>query len=86
MDDTVIHTERRKGLPALPSSYQLEKYLYLAQLLTVHQMENFGWDLAIVRRNGRPRPLALLKSYSQNKWMAIEADGVVVENPDISIR
>lgn len=86
MDDTVIHTERRQGLPALPSNYQLEKYLYLAQLLTVHQMEKFGWDLAIVRHHGRPRPLALLRNYGQSKWIAIEADGVVVENPHISIR
>lgn len=86
MDDSAVQAERRKGLPALPSKYQLEQYLDLAQLSIIRQLENFGWGLEIVRRYGLPSPLALLKSYSTNKWMAVEAGGGVIENPSISIR
>lgn len=86
MKSSLAYQERRKGLPPIPPKYELEKYLDIAQIFTIRQMENYGWSLEIVRRNNRSNALALLRSHGADKWMAIEEDGDIVENPDISIR
>ena len=79
-------SDRRKGLSALPVSQPLEEFLALPQMVMVRHMENFGWVLEIVRRHNRPTALALLKNHVANKWLGVESDGELIEDPVVSER
>jgi hypothetical protein len=86
MSGHVKHSERRKGLPAVPPRFEREKLLNVAQLLSIRQLEQAGWILTIVRRIDLDEPVALLKNAGGSRWKAVAADGSVIDDPEIPPR
>lgn len=84
--DSAPEIEKRKGLNALPAKYQLEEVLDLEQLILIRQMENFGWELKIVRRKGLPTAIALLQNHVSKNWIAILEGGELLDGASIKIR
>ena len=76
--------ERRKGLPPVPG--ELEKLLNNIQLITLRELQNFGWTVELVRRPLFTTPIPVLKSPDGKKMALIEEDGTVNYNSDIVIR
>ena len=49
-------------------------------------ISHFGWDLHFVRRPLFQDPIPVLFNKERNKYIVLEADGSINENPDIDIR
>lgn len=76
--------ERRKGLDGVPDS--LETYLNQSQLLTLQQIENFGWSLKYVRRPLFMEPVPVLYHREMNTYAVIEMDGSLNKTVDVAVR
>ncbi len=56
-------------------------YLNEVQRLALHSMENFGWQLAFIRRPLFVPPLIVVKNSEQSKFAVLEEDGSVNLSP-----
>jgi hypothetical protein len=79
-----MKTERRSGPNQLPES--LDEILNETQLLTLSQMETFGWILAFIRRPLFQEIVPVLLHPDNNKFGTLECDGVLNTQPDIEFR
>lgn len=77
--------ERRHREPAIPDF--LDRYLTTDQINALHQMENFGWHLAFVRRPLFQSSLTVLQhSDNPDKHAVLLEDGELELNPDLVLR
>jgi len=76
--------EKREGLPPIPANY--EHLLTAAQLMALRSIENFGWSLQFVRREGRTVPMPVIKGADGKSIGVIDEDGNLDMNPKIVIR
>jgi hypothetical protein len=77
-------TERRcetNQVPARPNELLNE-----LQLLTLKNMERFGWSLAFVRRPLFQDIVPVLRHSDSRKFGTIDADGTLNARPDIHFR
>ena len=56
-------------------------YLNEVQRLALHSLENFGWQLAFIRRPLFVPPMIVVKNSEQSKFAVLEEDGSVNLSP-----
>lgn len=66
----------RNALP--PDVYY---YLNEVQRIALHSLENFGWQLAFIRRPLFVPPMVVVKNSDQAKFAVLEEDGSVNLSP-----
>ncbi|GGY87261.1 hypothetical protein GCM10011613_35570 [Cellvibrio zantedeschiae] len=66
----------RNALPA-----DVLYYLNEVQRLALHSLENFGWQLAFIRRPLFVPPIVVVKNSEQSKFAVLEEDGSVNLSP-----
>ena len=76
--------EKRKGEKGIPDD--LEDVLNQDQIMTLRQIERFGWRLAFVRRPVFQQPIPIVLTADDQKIGVLEEDGRLNMNPDIKLR
>jgi hypothetical protein len=76
--------EKRIGIPPVP--YDFEHYLNERQKATLTRFEQFGWDIAFVRRMGYTNPLVVISDASKKECVAIKRDGSVTRSIKLVLR
>ena len=76
--------ERRRDAAAGPDV--LREGLTAAQAKALQTLEQFGWTLRFVRRPMFLDPVPVAFDRGGEKWVMIEADGCLNENPGFKIR
>jgi hypothetical protein len=77
-------SEKRKGDKPIPD--RLEEVLNEMQILSLHRMENFGWQLRFVRRPLFQESIPVIFSGEGERYGILEAGGRINMEPDITIR
>jgi len=78
--------ERRSHTPAPPDPEVLSEGLNPAQRKTLAELEHFHWTLRFVRRPMFKDPVPVLFDRDNERYLVIEPDGSITENPDIALR
>ncbi len=76
--------EKRKGEPPIPADIQ--DVLSPDQMMTLRQLENFGWQVAFVRRPLFQESVIVVSSTDNGKIGVLEDNGQLNLQPDIRIR
>jgi hypothetical protein len=76
--------EKRKGDKPVPE--HLEEVLSEMQMLALHQVESFGWQLRFVRRPLFQEPVPVVFSADGMKIGILEEDGRINMEPEIQVR
>lgn len=76
--------ERRS--PAPPDTATLRAGLTPAQTRAIATLETFGWKLRFVRRPLFRDPVPVLFDKAGDRWLVVDGDGALDENPDFEIR
>jgi hypothetical protein len=76
--------EKRKGEPPIPD--HLEEVLNEHQLLALHRIEGFGWELRFVRRPLFQAAIPVVYNNEGTSIGVLEEDGRINMEPDIQIR
>lgn len=76
--------ERRQRQAAIPA--HLEQVLNALQLQTLHQMENFGWELEFIRRPLFAPVVPVLLHHDNQHVAVIRDDGELDTEPEIELR
>ena len=76
--------ERRS--PAPPDTAILRAGLTPAQASAIATLETFGWKLRFVRRPLFRDPVPVLFEKNGSRWIVVDGDGVLDENPGFEIR
>lgn len=76
--------EKRGQQKAIP--IDLGRYLNNLQLLALHSLESFGWNLWFIRRPLFMQPIVVVASPDSNKYAVLEEDGSVNMNPALAVR
>ena len=76
--------ERRRSGDLDPQA--LREGLTAAQAKALQTLEQFGWTLKFVRRPMFMDPVPVAFDRNGEKWVVIEADGSLNENPGFKLR
>ena len=76
--------ERRTGL--LPVPENPAELLNDHQLLSLQQIEAFGWKIHFMRRAPRQDPVVVIASTDGNRFATLEPDGRIDVNPHLELR
>ncbi len=79
-----MDSERRKISRQKPA--EMERDLNDAQLITLRNLENFGWELRFVRNPLFQEPVAVLVDTDTGECSVLEEDGDLNKNHDLTIR
>ena len=79
-----MELEKRTGQPPIPPNYQ--NVLSPDQMMTLRQIESFGWEVAFVRRPSFQEKVIVVSSVDQGKIGVLETDGQLNLTPGIRIR
>ncbi|MDJ0740721.1 MAG: hypothetical protein QNJ91_13475 [Gammaproteobacteria bacterium] len=79
-----IKAERRGNRPPIPAD--VDSQLTQEQRLALHKVEDFGWQLAFVRRPLFQSAVAVVTSPDHERYAVLETDGELNMQPDIVIR
>lgn len=85
--DEAVPTEKedkRGSRHALPSN--VFYYLTEIQRIALRSLENFGWQLAFIRRPLFIPPVVVVKNAEQSKYAILEEDGSVNLSPSVKWR
>ncbi len=69
---------------SIPNS--LEAYLNSSQILTLHEVEGFGWELKYVRRPLFMEPVPILYHPDMEAYAVMDIDGCINRNVDVALR
>lgn len=64
----------------------LSRYLNESQLLALHSLEGFGWQLSFVRRPAFNPTTVVVSNSETHQYAVLEADGSVNLKPTIELR
>ena len=78
------NNERRKGMAPVPEN--LNEILKDAQLLSLHKLEGFGWNLEFVRRPLFQEVVPVLCHPDNGALGVMRDDGTLNMQPDIQLR
>jgi hypothetical protein len=84
IEETAMESDKRNGQPAIPED--LARYLTEAQLAALQQVENFGVELAFVRRPLFQESTAVLKNEKGDIIGVLKKNGEVDRDYTIDIR
>jgi hypothetical protein len=76
--------DKRKRDKPVPD--RLEAVLNEMQMLALHQVESFGWQLRFVRKPLFQEPVPVVFSAEGDKIGILEEDGRINMEPDIKVR
>ncbi|MFT5032973.1 MAG: hypothetical protein ACI89D_002588 [Bermanella sp.] len=76
--------ERRKGMHSIPDG--LESYLNPAQIVTLHEVARFGWELQYVRRPLFMEPVPILFNHTMNRYAVMDINGCMNRSIDVALR
>ena len=78
----------KEDLRGSRSSLPADVFYYLndVQRLALHSLENFGWQLAFIRRPLFVPPMIVVKNSEQSKYAVLEEDGSVNLSPSVKWR
>lgn len=79
-----MQQEKRRGEPPVPSN--LDHLINTDQLLTLRQIENFGWQVEFVRRPLFQDTVVVVSSTDNRKIGVLEDTGELNLHPDIKLR
>jgi hypothetical protein len=79
-----MDSEKRKGDKPVPD--RLEDVLNEMQMLALHQIEGFGWQLRFIRKPLFQEPVPVVFSAGGDKIGVLEEDGRINMTPDIKVR
>lgn len=79
-----METEKRKGEAPIPSRFQ--DALSLEQIMTLRQIENFGWQLAFIRRPLFQESVVVVTTSDSKKFGVLEDTGELNLQAEIRIR
>lgn len=82
----MTESDRRKADAELLSAVGLRAGLNRAQLDALATLEQFGWRLRFVRRPMFLDPIPVVFGEDGERFVVIEADGSLNEQPDFQIR
>ena len=80
----MVDRERRQDKPAANAA--LRAQLNDDQLMTLRDLERFGWELKFVRRPPFQESIPVVFDGDRKSFAILRADGTLDENPDIPIR
>ncbi len=81
-----MSTKERREAISSEDAAKLRAGLMPAQLAVLQTMEQFGWQLRFVRRPMFQSPVPILFSRDGSRFVVLEADGGINENPGFKIR
>lgn len=84
VESGAMKRNRRRGEAPIP--HNVDKYLNEDQLMSLRQMESFGWELAFIRRPLFQEPVAVVSNSDHTNFGVLELDGSINTKPDIVIR
>ncbi len=61
-------------------------YLNDVQRIALQSLENFGWELAFIRRPLFVPPMIVVKNNAQTKYARLEEDGILNLSPQLKWR
>ena len=76
--------ERRKD--TTPAGRALEKELSFDQLVTLRDLERFGWELKFIRRPPFQPPIPVIFDPDRKHYAVIRPDGSLDEAESLNIR
>jgi hypothetical protein len=79
-----MDSEKRKGDKPVPD--RLEEVLNEMQMLALHKIEGFGWQLRFVRKPLFQEPVPVVFSAEGDKIGVLEEDGRINMEADIQVR
>jgi hypothetical protein len=82
--DSTGVTDRRGRMPAVPTN--VGAMLNQDQKNALRKVENFGWQLAFVRRPAFQTPMFVVQSPDGVRHALLEGDGQVDMNPSLVLR
>ena len=78
--------ERRRDKPVTLDPEALSEGLNPAQRKTLSELQHFHWELKFVRRPMFKDPVPVLFDRDNKRYVVIEPDGSITENPNIGLR
>ena len=84
MADSIFDRERRQNR-FLPSA-TLREQLNEEQLMTLRELERFGWELKFVRRPLFQDPIPVVTDGDRKVFSILNADGSLNEHPKLTLR
>lgn len=79
-------TARERRQPHLPPNASLLTQLNEEQLMTLRELERFGWELRFVRRRPFQDLVPVVVDGDRKSFSILKADGTLEDNPDIRLR
>ncbi len=79
-----MNNEKRKGEPPIPADFQ--EVLSPDQMMTLRQIENFGWQVAFVRRPLFQESIVVVATSDNKKHGVLEETGELNMQAEIKIR
>jgi hypothetical protein len=76
--------ERRKADKA--SQALLKSQLNAKQLITLAELEHFGWELTFIRRKPFQPPVPVVSDGARKRFAVLEDDGTLNDAPGFEIR
>jgi hypothetical protein len=76
--------DKRGAEAAIPSD--LASYVSDMQMLAIKQLENFGWQLAFVRRPLFLEPMVVVKNSKSLQYALLETDGTIMLEHGLMLR
>jgi len=81
--DEVMQSPTKEEVRGTRSALPVDVYYYLneVQRIALHSLENFGWQLAFIRRPLFVPPVVVVKNSEQSKYAVLEEDGSMNLSP-----
>jgi len=83
MAETIVR-DRRKG--RLMSSAELRAQLNEDQLMTLCELERFGWELKFIRRLPFQDPIPVVIDGDRKSFSILRPDGSLDDHPNLKLR
>ncbi|HVF34139.1 MAG TPA: hypothetical protein VND91_02325 [Candidatus Saccharimonadia bacterium] len=81
-----VMEERERRKSASPAPRALEKELTFDQVVTLRDLERFGWELKFVRRPPFQPPIPVIFDPDRKHYAVIKEDGSLDEAESLNIR
>ncbi|HEV8694725.1 MAG TPA: hypothetical protein VGQ93_11185 [Lysobacter sp.] len=79
-------TDRERRQDKLLNGAALRAQLNEDQLMTLRELERFGWELKFVRRPPFQELVPVVFDGDRKSFCILKSDGTLEDNPDIKIR
>lgn len=78
--------DRERRSDTTPTSQELRKLLNEDQLMTLRELERFGWELKFIRRPPFQEMIPVVFDGDRKSFSILRVDGTLEDNPGIAIR